>query len=263
MYISLFVLVSVTGVMIFGCINHFVDDFYLVNIVGLVILFIFYFRYRDMFYFSKNKNLNNEEVRRTMLLGISTLLGCIGVILVLPGYFIGWYWQFQLDSIVVGVLMTVVLTPFIASVSLDKKHFEFIGAIFIIKVLLTITQLLPLPSQGGDHTKALLKLYGEPTASNFTPASVASYTQAFSGFIKPEGAEKLLSGQPVNPNDYWMLLERDSIQNPIYRMPKYFVFYKGLVIFQDDWSILNQYEPIEEGNDYAIYSIPSKVKINY
>jgi hypothetical protein len=123
-------------------------------------------------------------------------------------------------------------------------------------VLSLASLLITLPPAGGDHTQALLKLRGQPTASNFTPASVASYTQSFSGFVKPEGAQVLLSGGSIRPEDCIMLWERDRA-NPMYQKPKYFVFYKGLSIFGADWSFLAEYAPMSEGNDIAIYSIPS------
>ena len=44
----------------------------------------------------------------------------------------------------------------------------------------------------------------------------------------------------------------------LYQHPKYLVFYKGLVLFPNDWSVLDEYVPIAEGNDYAIYSLPSR-----
>ena len=258
--ISLLILVFATGVMVAGLVGRLVDDFNLAKIIGISVSFCLFIG--TCFIWPKNRDINNEGVRRTILFGISALLGCIGIILVLPGYFLEWYWQFQLDSIFIGIWMAVALTPFIVAAWFDKRTFSLILVIFIIKLLSVIAQLLPLPPQGGDHTKALLKLRGETTASNFTPASTASYTHAFSGLIYPEGAGKLLSGEPVNRNDYRLLTDStDSIKNPIYQMPKYFVFYKGLIIFKDDWSVLDQYEPIEEGNDYAIYSIPSKRKI--
>jgi hypothetical protein len=199
-----------------------------------------------------------NDGRRPMLFGLSVLAGCGGLMLTLPGYFVGWYPQFQLDSICVAVWLALLPLPYLIGDALRGKALAALTLVIIVKAASLSSQLLPLPNPGGDHIAALRKLRGQPTVSNFTPASTASYTHAFSALIKPEGLRKLLSGGSAGPKDFWLLTEHDSETNPIYRQPKYFVFYKGLVIFPDDWSVIDEYVPVSEGNDYAIYSLPSR-----
>jgi hypothetical protein len=195
--------------------------------------------------------------RRVLFLGVSTLAGCIGLMLTLSALFGSWYPQFQLDSICAATWMSILVLPYLQSAAFAKHWRSSVGLAVVIKAMSLATLLSTLPPPGGDHTEALPKLRGLPTVSNFTPASVASYTHAFSGLIKPEGARKLLSGGSVGPDDYLWLTERDRT-NPMYQRPKYLVFYKGISIFADDWSVLSGYVPIAEGNDYAIYAIPSQ-----
>lgn len=256
--VSLLVLVALIGVMAAGFVSNLGGSSYFAKVIGYLFSIIFLICIYFFDIWPKKRNQQSSENIKVILLGICILCGCFGVILTLPGYFLGWYRQFQLDSICAAIWIGVTLTPFLSSAELGSKKYFIISILFVIKLISLSTQLLPLPPVGGDHTLALIKLRGEPTVSNFTPASTASYTHAFSGFIKPNGARLLLSGQTVTADDYWMLLERDSNSNPIYIKPHYFVFYKGLVIFKDDWSVLDEFLPIEEGNDYAIYSIPSQ-----
>ncbi len=201
---------------------------------------------------------NGNDSRRPLLFALSVLAGCFGLMLTLPGYFVGWYALFQLNSICVAVWVAVLPLPYLSSGALRGSAQAALVLAIAVKAASLGSQLLPLPKPGGDHIEAVKKLRGQPTVSNFTPASTASYTHAFSALIKPEGARKLLSGGSVGPGDFWLLTERDSQTNPIYRQPKYFVFYKGLVLFPDDWSVLGDYVPISEGNDFAIYSLPSR-----
>lgn len=200
--------------------------------------------------------VDDRKTRLSIVFGVSTLLGCFGLMLFLPGYFRGWYRQFQLDSICLGIWMTAMVIPYLRSAALAKHWKVAVAIAVVIKAVSLGTQLLPLPPPGGDHTQALLRMRGIPAVTNFTPASLASYTHAFAGMIKTTGARKLLAGEAVTPDDYWMLFERDRA-NPLYERPPYFVYFKGLVIFVYDWSFLSEFQPAFEGNDYAVYSVPS------
>ena len=198
------------------------------------------------------------DIRLPLLFGLSVLAGCISLMLLLPGYFLNWYPQWQLDSICVAIWVAVLAYPYLSSGALGECGMAALLLTAAVKTASLGSQLLPLPSPGGDHIEGLLKIRGQPTVSNFTPASVASYTHAFSALVEPEGARRLLSGGSVGSKDYRLLTERDSQTNLMYQHPKYLVFYKGLVLFPNDWSVLDEYVPIAEGNDYAIYSLPSR-----
>ena len=131
------------------------------------------------------------------------------------------------------------------------------GAVLLsMKMLPWIPEIFPAPRDMGDVVDALEEIQGEPTASNFTPASVASFTKSFSGWLKAEAVPKLLSQGSVSLGDYFMIYEDDQEVNELYRHPKFYVYFK----WPNDTERLRwlkaRFEPIREGNSYALFAVP-------
>jgi hypothetical protein len=192
----------------------------------------------------------------TVVLGLTVFVPCVVLILVLPTYFGNWFSVFLLAPLCAVLWTAVLAAPILASDKSSRYRTRLLLAATALKVLSLAVLLATERPVASDHAEALRALWGIPTASNFTPASVAAYTQAFSGFLTPSGAEKLLSRGSVELEDYAMMFERDRA-NAMYRTPLYFVFYKGSTIFPGDWSFLSRFEPVREGNSFALYAVPS------
>jgi hypothetical protein len=193
---------------------------------------------------------------RPVVLGVVMFAACVVLACVMPAYFAGWYRAFQIAAVCIFVWFAVLAIPFINSGVFRRNASAFIAVVLLAKAISLASVFSGPQARGGDHAMALRALRGVPTASNFTPASVASYTEAFSAFAKPEAAQRLLTEGRIPVTDYYMFYERDGA-NPAYERPKYFVFYKGLTIFGGDWSFLSAFKPVAEGNDYAIYAVPA------
>ena len=102
-----------------------------------------------------------------------------------------------------------------------------VAAAIALKVIVVAYGPASARTDFNTQAEILRRMAGQPIASNFTPASVSSYTDAFAGWLKADAVDKLMTTGRVEPSDYFMLFEADRDHNPLYKSPRYFVFFKA------------------------------------
>ncbi|MEZ5785110.1 MAG: hypothetical protein R3D62_01190 [Xanthobacteraceae bacterium] len=182
-------------------------------------------------------------------LSLSFLIGCLMMYALFPRYFLQWYPAFLLAALCTITWAVALWGP--ALIRLGPLHAA--TGIIGLKLLAILPIALGPAVDHGDHAKVLRDLRGQIVVSNFTPASVASYTHAFSGWIKADAVPALLSTGKVRLDDYFMLFERDR-NNPRYTRPDYFLFFRGMgSAEQIDDLIGRGFKPMAEGNSYLLF----------
>jgi hypothetical protein len=195
-------------------------------------------------------------------LGFAFLVGCVSMYALFPRYFAQWYPVFLLAPLCAAVWTTALFSPVLFWLERRPHH-----AVVLILCLVLLRGIASLPIvlashvNEGDHATALREIAGQPTASNFTPASVASYTHAFSGWLRPDGAERLFLHGTVSPDDYFMIFEVDRLHNRQYTRPDYYVLYKFPGSDQQLERLVKAGAVIlKEGNTYALFRVPHAVQ---
>jgi hypothetical protein len=192
-------------------------------------------------------------------LGFAFLVSCVSMYALFPRYFAQWYPAFLLAPLCAAVWTTALSSPVLFWLERRPHHHAIvlILCVVLLRGIASLPIVLASHVNEGDHATGLREIAGQPTASNFTPASVASYTHAFSGWLRPEAAERLFLQGTVSPDDYFMIFEVDRRHNRQYTRPEYYVLYKfpgwdrhlerlvkaGAVI-------------LKEGNTYALFRVP-------
>ena len=142
--------------------------------------------------------------------GFVCFIACLIMYATFPRYFIQWYPGFLLAPMCTAVWVTGLIAPVIARLEWKPSvGGRFIASLALLKVAAWVFLLADRPLHAGDHTNTLRELKGQAVASNFTPASVASYTHSFSGWLKDSAVATLLLEGTVGPEDYFMIFEAD------------------------------------------------------
>jgi hypothetical protein len=200
-----------------------------------------------------------EKSSMTLILSVSTLflIACLSMYALFPRYFYQWYPSFLLAPLCVSIWTVALISPSLITRPSAKSFAPAIFmAMFSLKVILFWPSLLEKPVDQGKHAAVLRSLSGKTVASNFTPASVSSYTRAFSGWLKNDAVQKLLSEGRVAPSDYFMLFEADR-SNPLYTTPQYYVFFKKYGADADLENIRSGNNLVAENDAVAVFKVPS------
>jgi hypothetical protein len=182
------------------------------------------------------------------------LFACIAMYALVPTYFVLWYPAFLLAPLCSVLWVTALVCPLLATYDTHARSW-LVAALVALKVVSIAPALFAQRTNEGDHAPALRALAGQPTASNFTPASVASYTRAFSGWVKPAAVEKLLRTGSIEPSDYFMLFERDRAANDLYRKPSYFIYFRALGS-PEQLAELGKFSPTSAGDTFILFKVP-------
>lgn len=199
-----------------------------------------------------------EKPSMTLFMSIATLFlfACLSMYALFPRYFYQWYPSFLLAPLCVSIWTVALISPTLGTRPSAKS---FAPAIFMVmsalKIILFWPSLLEKPVDQGQHAAVLRSLSGKSVASNFTPASVSSYTRAFSGWLKNDAVQKLLTEGRVDPSDYFMLFEADR-SNPLYTTPQYYVFFKKYGADADLKNIRSGNNLVVENDAVAVFKVP-------
>jgi hypothetical protein len=177
-----------------------------------------------------------------------------------PRYFYQWYPSFLLAPLCISIWTVCLISPLLTLRSSLCPSFgaAVIIAFVIVKAFAFVPYIFERPANHGKHAQVLRALKGESTGSNFTPASVASYTNAFSGWVKTESVYKLFQGERLNIDDYFMIFEVNR-SDSFYKSPGYYVFYKAFGSNRDLVKILNTGAiPVSENSDIAVFKLVYK-----
>jgi hypothetical protein len=188
-------------------------------------------------------------------LGVIFFVGCIAMYALFPRYFLQWYPAFLLAPICVAVWLVALIAPFInRTVGPCQIGVLVLAGAATFKLIAFTPLLMAERPNLNEHAAVLRGLAGEPIASNFTPASVSSYTNAFAGWLKQDAVDKLLTTGRVSTSDYFMLFEADR-DNPDYVSPRYFVFFKAYGSPEQLAAIRAQ--PVADNRVIALFKVPA------
>jgi hypothetical protein len=179
-------------------------------------------------------------------LALALLVACLAMYALFPRYFLQWYPQFLLGVICVSVWLARLLDVLPAAV---------VPAAVVLKVIIVAYGTSSAQTDFNTQAEILRPLAGQPIASNFTPASVSSYTDAFAGWLKADAVDKLMTTGRVEPSDYFMLFEADRDNNPLYKSPRYFIFFKAYGTEAQLAAIRTKAQPSHETTVLAVFNV--------
>ena len=174
--------------------------------------------------FREDERIITPEIQASWL-AASLILACFVATIIFTRYFVQLFISFNLSTTIIFVWISAIIFPLInASVKMPSRIAVIFIALAILKITI-ISQLIPsLPKSFADYADALYQLKGKFVVSNFTPASVATYTNSFSGSLTPEGIILLGKTGEVDPVE-WRLFNEADRDNPLYRKPDYLMFF--------------------------------------
>jgi hypothetical protein len=201
------------------------------NIISIEIgiaLIIISFLISLFLYFKNFSFFNLESFSYVNIFNVSLILiiSCLSMYAIFPRYFYQWYPAFLLAPLCMMFWTIALISPILEPVQ-AKRSFAFVivFAVLSLKSIAILPNVLIKPENLGGHADGLRAIAGEPVASNFTPASVSSYTNSFAGWLKADAVKKLFLEGQVATDDYFMFFEVNKL-NKIYEKPHYYVFFK-------------------------------------
>jgi hypothetical protein len=179
-------------------------------------------------------------------LALALLLACLAMYALFPRYFLQWYPEFLLGVICVSVWLASLL---------EVLPTAAVAAAVALKVIVVAYGTASAQTDVNTQADILRRMAGQPIASNWTPSSVSSYTDAFAGWLKADAVDKLITTGRVEPSDYFMLFEADRDSNPLYKSPRYFVFFKAYGTEAQLAAIRAKSQPSHETAVLAVFDV--------
>jgi hypothetical protein len=177
-----------------------------------------------------------------------------------PRYFLQWFPAFNLSVICVLIWVTSLFCLLFIHLSPDSRDVRILLSAFIaLKLMAAVWQLPTLPRDPGSYAAALNRRHGKVVFSNFTPASVAAYTEAFSASLNTRGVEKLIARGPLVDEDFSLFCERNRTLLGGTR-PDYFILFllDGSVCGAQRKQLqIAGYPVVSEGECFVLYDLRS------
>ena len=181
----------------------------------------------------------------------------------MPSYFTLWFPEFRLPlflASLIGALLTGV-----AFRSAQKRLLLAGFTILLIGKLISLPYVnQQIKKNALDHIEICKSLAGQTIFTNFTSASVASFSRSTACVPTLQGFEKLAAqGKLTEPSDFRFLLEKDAKLNPNYYTPKFVILFRAISNGIDDADVaaLRQSAHFIErvgGNSFAFFErVPS------
>ncbi|HLW59022.1 MAG TPA: hypothetical protein VKV57_03755 [bacterium] len=190
---------------------------------------------------------------------LSSAGACIIMYAVFPRYFMQWFPTFNLDTICV-VGWTVAAFVFALRKHLESRPWPawMLLVLVILKVLAITPDVVARPVGLGDYAQILRALEGHSVVSDFTPASVASYTRAFSASLPLDIIHPTLNSRDLDLSEYKLFGERDAA-NPIYRHPEYLLLFRAVTPPAVVEELINGGLPVAgEGRSFVLFDLRNR-----
>jgi hypothetical protein len=178
-------------------------------------------------------------------LALSFLIAAIAMYALFPRYFLQWYPAFLLAPICAFI--------WIASVFEGYASSWMKAAAICLKIAVVLVGAFTRAVDTNAQAAILRGLRDQAVVSNFTPASVSSYTDCFAGWLKDGAVQRLLTSGRVTVSDYAMIFEADRNTNPLYQRPAYFAFFKAYGTREQLAAIKAVSEPVAENSVIALF----------
>ncbi|OAI42019.1 hypothetical protein AYO40_01965 [Planctomycetaceae bacterium SCGC AG-212-D15] len=175
--------------------------------------------------FQANPEVDGWEPMRTMgVLAVSLVTACLIMYAVFPWYFTTFFPSFNLMASCLMIWITTLAVPVFHAAWRQQRMGFLLAFLVLLKIGVAIPHIAELPEGLGEYASTMRDLKGRVVVSNFTPASVSTYTRTFSASLTHDGMRNLADGRALNLSDYYLLCERHVDPTQTER-PDYFVHF--------------------------------------
>jgi hypothetical protein len=157
---------------------------------------------------------------------------CAAMYGIFPRYFMQWFPSFGFIGICIFAWTIPIFLGFSQAgaangAAKNRIEIKIASGIFALKIIVVALSLITMPDGDSEYSDTLNAYRGESIISNWTSASVSSFTDAFSAWVKPEAMRRIIEQGEARVDDYYLILEKDKEKNELYLRPDYFLVVWG------------------------------------